>query len=72
MTFIYADEGGGARLCHSKCDDMSQHNLLEDDNRLTSMIAERQVNPHAYAKGQVNLFFVRKKSREAMLLLIFC
>ena len=72
MTFTYADEGGGARLCHSKCNGMSQHNVTEDDSRLTSIIAEGQVNPHAYAKGQVNLYFVRKKSREAKLFLIFC
>ena len=50
MTFTYADEGGGARLCHSECDGMSQHDLTEDDNRLPSMIAEGQVNPRAYAE----------------------
>ena len=71
MTFTYADEGGSARLCHSEYDGVSQYNLTEDDNRLTSAIAEGQVNPHAYAKGQVNLYFVRKKLREVSLFLVF-
>lgn len=72
MTFTYTDKGGGTRLCRSECDGMSQCNLTEDDNRLTSAIAEGQVNPHAYVKGQVNLYFVRKKLREVILFLIFC
>ena len=50
MTFTYANEGGGARLCHSECDGMSQCNLTEGDNRLPSIIAEEQVNPHDYAE----------------------
>ena len=50
MTFAYADEGGGARLCHSECDGVSQYNLTEGYNRLPSIIAEEQVNLHACAE----------------------
>ena len=50
MTFTYADEGGGTRLCHSECDGMSQHNLTEGYNRLPGIIAEGQVNLHAHAE----------------------
>ena len=47
MTFTYADEGGGANLCHSECDGMSQYNLTEGYNRLPSISVEGQVNLHA-------------------------
>ena len=41
VTFTYADEGGGTRLCHSECDGMSQCDLTEGFNRLSSMISDR-------------------------------
>ena len=50
MAFTYADEGGGARLCHSECDGISQHDLTEGYSRLPSTIVEGQVNLHAYAE----------------------
>ena len=51
----------GARLSHSKCDGVSQCDLMEDDNRLSSVIRDRVKLTYMIAqKEQFNLCSIER------------
>ena len=49
-------------LHHSKCDGMSQYDLMEDDNRLPSIVVKDKLTFTLMQKEQVNLCLVERSN----------